>query len=152
MSEMFDMEVIRQCVQTVLENFNCRLYDIRANEVSRVLTVYIDREGSSVTVGDCKKVSTELARMIDESEAVIGQFTLEVSSPGVARTLKRPEHYRWAIGKLVELDVGSEKIRGYVRNTKEDGVVVATRHGEDFFEYKRIVKAKVVEELHYDKR
>jgi ribosome maturation factor RimP len=82
----------------------------------------------------------------------VSSYALEISSPGIGRRLSRPEHYSWAIGKLVEIDSGDKKTQGYIRDVKKDGVVIATDSGEVLFTYKSIVRAKLVEELLYDKR
>ena len=73
-------------------------------------------------------------------------YTLEVSSPGVERILKKPEHYAWAIGNVVEIDTGQEKIKGYLRGTKKNGVIVASGKDERTIPYASIKRANVVEE------
>jgi len=150
MNDNFDLEEISNLIKSALDELGLRLYDIHFNEVSRTLRVFIDREKKGITVEDCKKVSTIISKKIDDAMAF--RYTLEVSSPGIGRPLKRPEHYQWAMGKLVEIDVGNRKIKGYVRNIKDNGVVVATDVGEDLVLYSNVIKAKVVEDLEYDKR
>ena len=97
-------------------------------------------------------MSKTISKKIDEDEIIVFPYTLEVSSPGIERALKRPEHYLWAMGKVVEIDIGDKKIKGYIRNTKKEGVIVATDLGENLIPYNSIVKAKVVEDLEYGKR
>ncbi len=152
MSDYFDLEKISKIIRTVLDDLGFRLYDMHFNEISKNLRIFIDREDGGVTVSDCKRVSNIISKQIDESEVMVARYTLEVSSPGIERPLKRPEHYVWAMGKLVEIDVGDKKIRGYLRNTEKDGVVVATDRGENLVPYSAIVKAKVVEDIEYGKR
>ncbi len=152
MSDYFDLEKISKIIRIVLDDLGFRLYDMHFNEVSKNLRIFIDREDGGVTVSDCKRVSNMISKQIDESEVMVVRYTLEVSSPGIERPLKRPEHYVWAMGKLVEIDVGDKKIRGYLRNTEKDGVVVATDRGENLVPYSAIVKAKVVEDIEYGKR
>jgi len=69
----------------------------------RVLRVYLDKEGGPV-MEDLSKVSRSLSDLLDENEDVIdGSYSLEVSSPGVNRPLKRPEHFSRFIGKRVRV-------------------------------------------------
>jgi ribosome maturation factor RimP len=150
--ECFDKEKITELVKEILDELSLRLYDMHFNEVSKTLKIFIDKKQDGVTVDDCKKVSTLISRKLDESDYVIAPYTLEVSSPGVERPLKRPEHYEWAFGKLVSIDTDDEKLKGYIRDMKENGVVVATDKGEVFVSFSSIVKANVVEELLYGKR
>ena len=69
----------------------------------RVLRVYLDKEGGPV-MEDLSKVSRSLSDLLDENEDVIdGSYSLEVSSPGVNRPLKRPEYFSRFIGKRVRV-------------------------------------------------
>ena len=152
MTDNFDLAKISNIVNNILDDLGLRLYDLHFNHVSKTLRVFIDRKDGTVTVSDCKKVSNIISKEIDEEEIMPFSYTLEVSSPGIERPLKRPEHYLWAMGKLVEIDTGSEKIKGYIRSTQGDGVIVATERGENVISYASIIKAKVVEEIEYGKR
>lgn len=152
MTDNFDLERISNIIRNTLDDLGLRLYDLHFNHVSKTLRVFIDRKDGVITVLDCKKVSNMLSKEIDEEEIMPFSYTLEVSSPGIERPLKRPEHYLWALGKLVEIDTHDKKIKGYIRDTERDGVIVATDHGENMILYSSIVKAKVVEDVQYGKR
>lgn len=146
------MERITEIVSDVLDRFGFRLYDLHFNDVTRLLRVFIDKEEGGITIQDCKNVSRHILRALDSDDIFEGQYTLEVSSPGVERVLKRKEHYVWAIGKFIEVDCGAKKLRGYLRHAHSSHIIVATDLGENTIPYKSIVKAKVVEELEYGKR
>lgn len=146
------MEQVAQIIHRILDDMGMRLYDLHFNDVTRLLRVYIDKEDGGVSVEDCKKVSRLIARELDDEDVVPGQYTLEVSSPGIGRPLKRPEHYVWSIGRLIEVDCGGKRIRGYLRNAMDKSIIIATDLGESTIPYASIVKAKVVEELEYGKR
>ncbi len=152
MTDNFDLEKISTIIENTLDDLGLRLYDLHFNHVSKTLRVFIDRKDGVITVTDCKKVSNIISKEIDEEEIMAFSYTLEVSSPGIERPLKRPEHYLWAMGKLVEIDTRDKKIRGYIRHTERDGVIVATDHGENVISYASIVNAKVVGDVEYDKR
>ena len=68
----------------------------------RVLRLYLDKEGGP-NMDNLSQVSRELSAVLDEQEVVEGAYTLDVSSPGINRPLKRPEHYRRFIGKKVRV-------------------------------------------------
>jgi ribosome maturation factor RimP len=68
----------------------------------RVLRVYIDKKGGP-NMEDLSGLSRELSAVLDENDVVEGAYTLEVSSPGVNRPLKRPEHFERFIGKKVRV-------------------------------------------------
>lgn len=146
------MENITEIVRRILDTFGFRLYDIHFNAVTRLLRVFIDREAGGITVEDCRKVSRQILRELDGEDIFQGQYTLEVSSPGIERLLKRKEHYVWAVGKFIEVDCGVKKLRGYLRRAQGRHITIATDLGESKIPYKSIVKARVVEELEYGKR
>ena len=69
----------------------------------RVLRVYLDKEGGP-SMEDLSRVSRGLSELLDEHEDVVeGAYTLEVSSPGVNRPLKRPEHFARFVGKKIRV-------------------------------------------------
>lgn len=73
----------------------------------RVLRVTIDAE-DGVDVERLADVSTGLSRILDDEEMASGSYTLEVSSPGLERKLRRPAHFAKAVGREVALTTRSE--------------------------------------------
>jgi ribosome maturation factor RimP len=69
----------------------------------RTLVVYLDRESSGPTLDELSRVSRQLGDLLDVHEAIEGPYNLEVSSPGVNRPLKKPEHFARFIGKKVRV-------------------------------------------------
>jgi ribosome maturation factor RimP len=68
----------------------------------RVLRLYLDKEGGA-NVDDLSRVSHQLSDLLDRENAVEGAYTLEVSSPGINRPLRRPEHFARFIGKRIRV-------------------------------------------------
>jgi ribosome maturation factor RimP len=68
----------------------------------RVLRLYLDKEGGP-NMDDLSRISRELSDILDVREIVEGAYTLEVSSPGINRPLKRPEHFARFVGKRVRV-------------------------------------------------
>jgi len=67
-----------------------------------VLRLYLDREGG-VTLDDCAQVSRELSAVLDVEDFIPGHYSLEVSSPGLNRPLKKEADYHRYRGKLVKV-------------------------------------------------
>ena len=57
------------------------------------LRVVIDHPARPVTVEDCEVVSRQVSRILDVNDPLPERYTLEVSSPGIERTLHRLEHF-----------------------------------------------------------
>ena len=68
----------------------------------RVLRLYLDKDGGP-NMDELSQVSRELSGLLDEQDFVEGAYTLEVSSPGINRPLKLPEHFRRFLGKRVRV-------------------------------------------------
>lgn len=148
----FDVAALEPGITTIVEELGFRLYDIQVNDVARIVRVMIDREHEAVTIGDCAQVSRALSQHLDRTDPIPVPYTLEVSSPGVNRPLKRPEHYRWSRGKTVMIDLGTRTLKGFLRDVREEGIVVAVQDKEEYLPYALIRRAKVAEEPDYGKR
>lgn len=146
-----DLDKLTELIKEVIQNMNLRFYDMEFNTVSRILRVYIDRHKGGVTIRDCQTASNAISRALDSSELINFPYTLEVSSPGIERVLKKPEHYAWAKGNIVEIDTGKERISGFLRGTSEDGILVAIGANEKLIPYTSIRKARVIGEKSHDK-
>ena len=66
------------------------------------LRAYIDKSGG-VNIQDCETVSRALSDRLDEADFIPEAYILEVSSPGLGRTLKKDKHLQASIGEEVEI-------------------------------------------------
>jgi ribosome maturation factor RimP len=77
-----------------------------------ILRIYLDHpnEAVRVTVEDCKDISQALNPMIDEAIQELNDFpfVLEVSSPGLFRTLEKPREFNFYAGRRVEIQAQKE--------------------------------------------
>ena len=71
----------------------------------RVLRLYLDKDGGP-NIDELGRVSRQLSELLDTYDIVEGSYTLEVSSPGINRPLKKPEHFQRFIGKRVRVRTG----------------------------------------------
>jgi ribosome maturation factor RimP len=68
----------------------------------RVLRLYMDKDGGP-NVDDLSRVSRQLSEILDVQDTIGSAYTLEVSSPGINRLLKRPEHFARFVGKRIRI-------------------------------------------------
>ncbi len=79
------------------------MWELRGGGKARTLRITIDKP-EGVTHEDCAMVSRDVSTILDVEDAVKGpSYTLEVSSPGLDRPLKRPEDYRRFTGSILKL-------------------------------------------------
>ena len=92
-----------------------------------LLRIFIDRENGGVTLDDCEQVSRDLGTALDVEDIISHAYTLEVSSPGLDRTLTKPEHYARFIGSTIKVKTfqpfeGQKVFRGKLLDMG-DGVI-----------------------------
>ena len=114
----------------------------------RVLRVLIDADGG-LDVGRISDVTSGISRLIDGESDVDGPYTLEVSSPGLERRLRRPGQFRASIGREVvvtsRLESGdTTTIRGTLDAADNDVCVVADGEHAATIPLSGIVSAKTV--------
>ncbi len=98
------------------------------SRTGRVLRLYLDKDGGP-KMDDLTLVSRELSALLDTHDVVEGAYTLEVSSPGINRPLKLPEHFVRFVGKTVrvrtrELIQGRRSFLGRLLEVSNDKIVV----------------------------
>ena len=88
----------------VTETYGVSVYDVEyvTENGEKYLRAYIDKEGG-VTIDDCENVSRAFETKLDESGLIDEQYILEVSSPGLGRTLSKDRHLEKSIGQSVEI-------------------------------------------------
>lgn len=98
-------EHIRTLAEPILGSRGLLLWDLEFKKEGPqwLLRLYIDRPGTGATLDDCEAVSRDLGTVLDVEEIIAHAYRLEVSSPGLDRTLSRPEHYQASIGKQVRI-------------------------------------------------
>ena len=113
------VEQIRAIAGRVAADRGLEIFDVqfRREASGMVLRVQIDRPGpaataeESVSVDDCATVSRELSAILDVEDVVPAAYTLEVSSPGLDRPLRRAQDYARFAGRRAKI-VMREKVDG----------------------------------------
>jgi len=116
-----------------------------------IVRLYIDSE-SGIAVEDCARVSRQVGDVLDVEQAVNGEYTLEVSSPGFDRPLFTQEQYRSYIGAEVKVRLralinGRRRLSGTLVDVTDEFVTV--RVGEERFDvpYNLVENARLAPRL-----
>jgi ribosome maturation factor RimP len=109
--------------------------------------VYIDSP-TGITVEDCAVVSAQVSSILDVEDPITGEYTLEVSSPGMDRLLFNLEQYSGYVGEMVELRLrsafeGRRKFKGTLKGIEGEDVVIQIDDHEFLLPYGAIEKARV---------
>jgi ribosome maturation factor RimP len=98
-----DLEKLTALVDPVVGGQGYELVDLEwKNESGWVLRVFIDRQGG-VSLDDCAKVSHQLSAVLDVADAIGPAYSLEVSSPGLDRPLKKEADFARFVGKNAKI-------------------------------------------------
>ncbi|SVE39783.1 uncharacterized protein METZ01_LOCUS492637, partial [marine metagenome] len=95
-------------------------------------------------------LTREVSRALDHEDPISGTYTLEVTSPGLERPLKRPEHFVRALGSDVTVKTapgveGDRRVIGVLSAVDSDGIVVREEDGsERSLRHDEILKARTV--------
>jgi len=91
-------------IEALLKAEGLELIDLEFRKEGRgwVLRIFMDKPGG-VTLDDCSEISRELGDQIEVNELIPHSYTLEVSSPGLDRPLKKEKDFLRSIGKLIQL-------------------------------------------------
>ena len=101
-------------------------------------TVYVDHV-QGVDHAFCQHVTNLLREYL-------GEYSVDVSSPGVERPLRKPAHFRNAVGRRVALRTASNRVRGEVVAAGERAVTVRTQAEAVDIPYETIVRGNLIEE------
>jgi ribosome maturation factor RimP len=137
-------------VRPVVEGSGLDLVEVafRRESGRRILRVVVDRDGG-VDLETIAEISEKVSRRLDLEGFAPGPYALEVSSPGIERTLRRPSDYRRALGAIVKLRTttpveGATSLRGSLVSADEQGITIATGGGELRVPYADIASARTV--------
>ena len=102
-------------------------------------TVFVDRS-EGVDHALCEQVTRVLWDYLRT-------YYVDVSSPGLERPLRKPEHFRSVVGRRVKLKTAERsKLRGEVTRAGENAVTVAADGGEVEIPYGQIVRGNLIDE------
>ena len=137
-------------IRPVIEGSGLELVDVafRRESGRRVLRVVVDREGG-VDVDTIAELAEKVSRRLDVEGFAPGPYALEVSSPGIERSLKLPRDFARRVGDNVKVKTttpveGRTNITGELVSADDDGIVVAAAGGELRVRYADIASARTV--------
>jgi ribosome maturation factor RimP len=105
-------------LRSLLSELGLHLYDVEL--AAGTLNVTVSREGG-VDLEALTRANRAISAWLDETDPIPGRFTLDVSSPGLERRLRTPEHFQSAVGEVVTL----RELRGAEATRRLEGTVVS---------------------------
>lgn len=136
--ETYESETER-LLAPIVERFGVEIYDIEyVKEGSDwFLRVYIDKP-EGVNINDCENVSRALSDELDKEDFISDAYILEVSSPGLGRTLKKDKHLAKSTGEEVEIKTykpidKQKEFQGILKTFDAETITIETDKEEKTF-------------------
>ena len=146
-------EAIVTAVQPALAALGLELFDLElvGTGRARLLRVFVDRDGG-VDLDAITAATEAIGPLLDRGPAAValdGPYSLEISSPGLERTLRTPAHFARARGSFVSIKTRDaqghgRRERGTLLDADESGVTVEIADEPQRFAYDEIVQARTV--------
>ena len=142
-------DAIRSELEPVVEALGLQLFDVTLDGGTHAtLKVVVDRPGG-VDLDAIETATRRVSAALDAADPVRGAYTLEVSSPGVERNLRRPEHFVGAIGATVSVkrrgvDGAVERLRGRLDSVDDAGITLHTEVDVCLVPFGEIEQARTV--------
>ena len=148
---MSALEEVKDLAQAVARRRSLRLWDVEmgGRPGQSVLRVFVDSD-RGVDLDTVADVSEELSRGLDLRDPIPGRYTLEVSTPGLERTLKSPEHFKLSVGREVVVKTtrplvgNSNRIDGVIQSADDSATVLKAGDDEVTVPYEEIKSARTV--------
>jgi ribosome maturation factor RimP len=147
-------DALMRLLEPPIEALGYEMVDVEFAQSGRsaVLRIYIDRAAGDatqpITVDDCARVSHAASEMLDSEDPIKGHYSLEVSSPGLDRVLRKRAHFERFVGERVFVELklpldGRRRYAGTLRTVAADEIAVEVDGREYRLPLDRIQKARL---------
>lgn len=143
---------IEQLLKPTIESMGYQLWgcEYLAQGKHSLLRVYIDKD-DGIGIEDCEQVSRQVSALLDVEDPIPGNYSLEVSSPGIPRPMFRNWQYQRYVGQGVHIKLfkpvaGTRKYAGMIVSADDDTLVLDISGTQQEFLFSNIVKANLTGE------
>jgi len=147
-------EALMRLLEPPIEALGFEVVDIEFAQAGRggVVRIYIDRGAHeaelNITVDDCAAVSHAVSRLLEADDPIKGHYTLEVSSPGFDRILRKRAHFERFVGARIFAELklpieGRRRFVGLLKSIAGDSIVVEVDGQAHSLPLERIQKARL---------
>lgn len=130
-------------IAALIQEAGAELYGTEvANEHGRaIFRIYLTcKDGVDLEL--CTRVTHMLSPVLDLEPPISGQYTLEVSSPGLERKLSTPEQYIHSVGEMVRIKTESDTIEGKLIEASKEGIVLQSKNQNYSLAFAQILKGR----------
>ncbi len=148
---------LQAIIQPAVEAVGLELWGVEylAQGKHSVLRVFIDQPGPSagINLDDCERASQQISALLDVEDPIAGEYTLEVSSPGIDRPLFYIEQYQRYLGQEVAVRLhtalnGKRKWQGTLQAVRDNTIQFKVDEEIIDIALDDIAKANLVADIH----
>lgn len=115
---------------------------------SSIVRITIDGD-EPLDVDRIARISRGVSRILDDEDPLASSYTLEVTSPGLERKLRRPRHFAKSVGREVKVKsraaIDGERVhRGVITVAAADDFTLETERGPRTIPYRDVTSARTV--------
>ena len=143
-------EILHNMIAPIVASLDCELWGLEYLTQGRYTTlrIFIDAP-AGVSLEDCEKVSRQVSSVMDVEDPIDGEYTLEVSSPGMDRPLYSVAHYARYVGETVNVRLrmardGRRRFKGKIVKVENEDVLLEVEGKEVLLPVDAIDKANIV--------
>jgi len=143
-------EQLHALISPIVDSLGCELWGLEYLTQGKYTTLRLYIDGpEGVSLEDCEKVSRQVSSVMDVEDPIDGEYTLEVSSPGMDRPLYTAAQYARYVGEQINVRLriardGRRKFKGTILSVDGDEVRIAVDNKEYVLAVDAIDKANIV--------
>ena len=144
------MKLLQGLIEPAVTSLGFQLWGIEFLSQGKhsTLRVYIDSE-EGINVDGCAKVSHQISGILDVEDPIAGNYSLEVSYPGMDRPLFTLEQFAEYAGSIVQIKLriafeGRRKFKGVLNGIEGDDVLVVVDDEEYMLPVEYIDRANII--------
>ncbi|HHV72946.1 MAG TPA: ribosome maturation factor RimP [Clostridia bacterium] len=147
-------QIVYELSEPIIRQNGMELVDVEFKKEGKnwFLRIFIDKP-DGVGIDDCQLISEKISCLLDEHDPISRSYYLEVSSPGIERPLKKPEHFARFKGEKAQIKTykpieNSKKFSGIIGEVTNDTVVlIIGPEKEIVIPFEQIAKANLIYEF-----
>ena len=143
-------ELVEKRLTPIINDLGYLVYDIEYVKEGKdyYLRIYIDKK-DGIDINDCEKVTNAINPILDQEDYIKDKYFLEVSSSGLERILRKPEHFKMFIDKEICIKLfkainGTKELTGILKEYNKDFLILEINNEKLKIDCQNIAAAKSV--------
>lgn len=149
---MVDRDSLIELLEPVVESLGYELVDLELRLGGHsIVRLFIDKD-DGITLDDCELVSHQVSGVLDVEDPLPGNYSLEISSPGIDRALRTADHFSRFAGERVKMQThalvnGRKRFKGTLKGIEGEEITLEVDGAEVKVTLDNVHSARLVPDL-----